>query len=67
MFNVIHGNPTDMNCKLTLDTREYKLYGGEFAAEFGVQTHQQSHHCKEMKGDQLNICLFDGTYYCWDT
>lgn len=69
MFNVIHGTPTKVNCKLTIESRSFKLYDRALAVEFGLQTHQNSHHPEtywyEMKGDQINWYMFDSMDYCF--
>lgn len=68
-FNVIHGNPTKVKFRLKLGIRVCKLHKGNFAVNLGLQTHQRSpyfrNHGREIKGDQLTLCMFDGTkFYC---
>lgn len=46
MFNFMHGNPTEINFKLTLDTRGFNLYEGNFAGDYGIETCKQIHHRK---------------------
>lgn len=51
--------PTEVNCKLTLDTRACKWCHGDFAGDFELQVHQHSDHrknnCNEITGGPINL------------